>query len=87
MLFNPKWKTKTDPLSTASFVTWLERQPADSEYNFLSCKECAIAQYAQSLGKDYYDIPLSIRWQWNFIAAPGSFGEAATRGRSLVTDI
>jgi hypothetical protein len=82
MLYRPQW----DQLSTEAFIGWLEKQPADGEYNFLNCFECAIGQYAQSIGKDYYDIPAPTREIWNRCAAAGTFGTALTRARALVTD-
>ena len=84
MLYDPKWETKTNPLTVESFISWLEKQPADGEYSFLNCKECAIGQYAKSVGLDYYDIPLKTRFMWNWATSVGNFGGATERARTLV---
>lgn len=38
------------PFSNEAFLDWLQRQPPDGHYWFLSNSNCAIAQYLHSLG-------------------------------------
>ena len=80
-------KTQTPKHSLNSFIFFLERQPADKIYNYPDCSECAIGQYAKSIGCTYHDIPAKFTHEWNeFIAgpAPWTYGAAAARARTFV---
>lgn len=52
MYFDPtcKSETKADPFSLDSLITWLERQPPDREYDYGDTENCALCQYAKSIG-------------------------------------
>ena len=57
-------ETKPDVFSLDALIAWLEKQPADGEYNWASTSDCAGCRYlrAQGLGPDQYkDIPRYIR--------------------------
>lgn len=38
------------PYSLAHLIAWLEKMPAYEEYNWDSCYDCLLAQYAKSIG-------------------------------------
>ena len=52
MLYDPKWEgeVKADPFKIESLVAWLEKQPADEQYCYLSNGECLLAQYFTAAG-------------------------------------
>jgi hypothetical protein len=52
MLYDPKWdktETKADPFSLESLIAWLEKQPADQQYEFCEYNNCLLAQWLQSI--------------------------------------
>ena len=53
MLFDPKWETKTDPLSLEALIEWLEKQPQDKTYCYTEDGRCLAAQYNQHIGRQY----------------------------------
>lgn len=44
------------PLSLRAFLSWVEKQPADKEYQWSSFCGCAVDQYAATLGISFGDI-------------------------------
>lgn len=52
MLYDPRWEVeiKADPLSLEGLIAWLERKPADQEYDFLDNANCLNAQYFKARG-------------------------------------
>lgn len=53
MLYDPKWQkteTKSDPFSLESLIAWLEKQPANASYCYLSNGECLLAHYFSEAG-------------------------------------
>ena len=44
MLYDPKWAEKQDVFSLESLISWLEKQPGQTEYNYCNPMECLIAQ-------------------------------------------
>lgn len=76
--------------SLKGFIAWLERQPADKEYNFLDWGSCALCQYlisatGQWTVDQYYEIfPWPATLGPNFIAGrPWTFGAALARAKGL----
>jgi predicted metalloendopeptidase len=51
MLYDPKWevKTTTDPLSLESLIAWLEKQPADKDYDWNDMQTCMLGQWLSTL--------------------------------------
>ena len=49
MLYDPKWeqKTETKP-SLAGLIAWLERQPADTRYDWMNALGCVMGQYLRA---------------------------------------
>jgi len=56
MLHNPKWdvEVKADPFSLESLIAWLEKQPADTAYDYTEPCGCLLAQYFTANG--YADV-------------------------------
>lgn len=52
MLYDPKWEqqTKADPFKIETLIAWLEKQPAEETYCYMSTGHCLLAQYFVSLG-------------------------------------
>lgn len=51
MLYNQDWdKPKTTFGTVADLIAWLEKQPADTRYNWADGRDCLICRYA---GKAY----------------------------------
>jgi hypothetical protein len=97
MFFDPgTTKTKADPLSLASLIAWLEKQPARKEYCYFDNGACLIGQWALHCdpvakvdGDGLYDyriagvtVDLSA---FDRIAspAPHTFGDALDRARRI----
>jgi len=57
MLYDPKWEqqTKADPLSLESLIAWLEKQPADGEYDYTDPLNCLMCQYFSAQGLSVRD--------------------------------
>lgn len=51
MLYDPKWekKTKADHFTLESLIAWLEKQPADEQYEFCEWNNCLLAQWLRSM--------------------------------------
>ena len=51
MLYDPKWEqqTKADPFTLHSLIAWLEKQPANEAYCYLS-GHCLFDQYFEGIG-------------------------------------
>lgn len=81
MLNNPNWDKpiKTEP-SLEGFIAWLETKPPEEEYNWRNDKECAVGQYAQSLGLCYLYISYLDRGGIAY-HQPRTFGAAAKRAK------
>lgn len=58
MLYNTQWEKKPafDPLSFASLIAWLEKQPADKTYDYVDCTECLLSQYYTAMGYQNVEI-------------------------------
>lgn len=41
-----------DPLTLEAFMEWVDKQPAELEYNWSSFTECPIASYSRFIGMD-----------------------------------
>lgn len=50
MLYDPKWEVKSDPLSLASLIAWLETMPADEKYDYCDPFNCLVGQYLNHHG-------------------------------------
>lgn len=85
MLYDPKW-AKPDLMSNEGFIRWLEQQPADGTYVYMSC-HCAIGEYLEAHGSSYSE-KLKGGWQkmtdWNrrvTAPMPRTYGAALERAR------
>ena len=89
MLFNPDWsktETKADPFKLETLIAWLEKQPADQEYNFRDCSgRCLFGQYYTAMGFDWQKEYLADHFDHINIAGlePHTFGAALERARAL----
>lgn len=52
MLYNPKWSKP----NVKGFKTWLEKQPQDQRFDFASCRTCAVGQYLESIGTEWFEL-------------------------------
>lgn len=52
MLYDPKWEVeqKADPLSLEALISWLEKQPATEQYDYICAGACLLHRYAKSIG-------------------------------------
>ena len=94
MLHDPKLEQarleRLDPISTRSFVEWLEMKPADACYTHVSPHECAIGQFAGSRGMMYSDFHTDKLRHWEdkiARAKPHTYGAAAARGKALLEEV
>lgn len=93
MLYDPKWdkETKADPFSLESLIAWLEKQPAETTYNYCDATACLIAKYLQAMGVKNYvmDTPLFQHRVFGEVANGGeridTYGAALARARKLLT--
>lgn len=100
MLYDPKWhQPPADIFALESLIAWLERQPGDQEYCYISNDGCLLAQYfmAQGLqrvniggwgnwlvkGRPQPKLPKSF-WQHVSKGSPRTFGAALTRARAAL---
>lgn len=96
MLYDKKWDKHQNPYSLDSLVSWLERQSANTAYNYISCTECLLAQYFTAMGfedshigtahfKHKEGLNVALPDGFNAIAfeAPHTFGDALKRAHSL----
>jgi hypothetical protein len=49
MLYNKAWDTKTEPLTLAHFVQWLESKDPNEAYHASDPHNCALAQWVKSI--------------------------------------
>lgn len=101
MLYDKRWDKpdiKADPFSLESLIAWLEKQPAEGEYNYYDNCGCMLHQYFSAVnlpGLDWisgWDIVLKdgsqIRFPRGFWEAathsPSTFGGALTRAREAL---
>lgn len=58
MFFDPTTKpeVKADPFSLESLIAWLEKQPANKEYNYCDPHNCALCQYFRDAGLEVESI-------------------------------
>lgn len=99
MLFNPKWEqeTKADPFTLESLIAWLEKQPANGEYEFISHMKCALAQWLRSIDPEAESSHMKSSYCYDVDGAshdfesfkdivgtlPYTFGAALERARAL----
>lgn len=87
-------EVRADPFSPATLIAWLERQPADSTYDYENtCGACLFGQYMAFHGipwslAEYGSFPFDWRCE---IAHPGmgphrisTFGDALKRARKFL---
>jgi hypothetical protein len=85
MLFDPKWEKKTPTLE--GFITWLEQQKPDTQYDYWDFNACPIAQYLVTEGTTYVDfcqVNYDVLVEWNShitSVKPKTFGDALIRAR------
>jgi hypothetical protein len=49
MLYNKAWGTKTEPLTLAHFIQWLESKDPNEAYRAANAQYCALAQWVKSI--------------------------------------
>jgi hypothetical protein len=49
MLYNKAWDTKTEPLTLAHFIQWLESKDPNEAYDASDAHNCALAQWVKSI--------------------------------------
>lgn len=49
MLYNKAWDTKTEPLTLAHFIQWLESKDPNEAYRASDAHNCALAQWVKSI--------------------------------------
>ena len=64
-------------LTHKAFLEWLKQQPPEQKYDYHDNRECAVGQYARSLGLTYHD--LSYLDTVAIQMYPRTFGAAAKR--------
>lgn len=76
-----------NPLSLDAFIDWLEKQPAEREYDWWCPLSCLLAQYAKHIGfRHYCELPLTALTSWENAVArprPHNFGAALGRARAV----
>jgi hypothetical protein len=51
MFYDPKWSAaKPDVMSVEGLIHWLEKQPAEMDYSYLSVTDCLLARYFKACG-------------------------------------
>lgn len=96
------WKqdteTKPDVFSLEGLIAWLERQPAEIEYDFVDCKGgCLIGLYASGMGQPDITAPDGFYAIHDYFAdrdityhvstqIPWTFGAALSRARALLAE-
>lgn len=50
MLYNPNWNKTSDPFALSSLIAWLQTQPPEQKYNYISSRRCLLAQYFRAKG-------------------------------------
>lgn len=50
MLYDPKWEKPADVFSLESLIAWLEKQPADKEYDWSRAGSCLLGQWCEAHG-------------------------------------
>jgi hypothetical protein len=87
-------ETSSDPFSLSALVAWLEKQPGETEYDFLSCDDCLVARYLRDVmgwddpsGKTRFASHFGGSGNYFRIACDGAWtlGAALIRARSLLT--
>lgn len=80
------------PFTVQAFSAWLDKQPPDKSYWYFSREVCALAQYAQSLGMTYEQLPCEFAARMNsLVCSPdgrtmyATFGQAAAKARQYAT--
>jgi hypothetical protein len=96
MLYDPKWqiptKTRSRP-SIAGLIAWLEEQPAETKYEWMSPMGCLVCKYYEAEGFQewgdrkwfYRDAFGGSVDDYHFVGgtAPWTFGAALARARVL----
>jgi hypothetical protein len=99
MLYNPKWNAPgTDIFSLDSLIAWLEKQPAEREYDYVDGRVCMMNQYLSAHGirvagvaADYYRaeplsyvrVPLPHSFIDIALRGPATFGAALARAKAF----
>ena len=94
MLYNKNWEKthiKADPFSLENLIAWLEKQPAQKEYDYLNCEGyCLIGQYLTAHGKHWsrdYDLLGDSCLRVDVAGtAPYTFGAALNRAREALAE-
>ncbi|HWV44071.1 hypothetical protein [Pseudorhodoplanes sp.] len=84
--FEQNTETKPDPFKLETLIAWLEKQPADTPYNY-ECKEhCLLAQYFCALGYRVQSMgPFSFWTDTGNFGLPDGFNDVAVGGEDYVS--
>jgi hypothetical protein len=105
MLYDPKWEqkteTKTDPMTTAALIAWMEKEKTEARYCFADNGDCLIAKYISHVvgvkvttGYSTWNdgagqigtIPEG--WVWDIAKPkPHTYGAAIKRARALASAV
>lgn len=97
MLYDPKWEkqteTKVNPLSLNGLLAWLEKQPADAEYNWSSIHGCLVCNYLRAVTGETHP---AMRWDFGNVIGehyatiasprPWTNGAALDRARAALAN-
>ena len=100
MLYDPKWSAaKPDVMSVEGLIHWLEKQPAEMDYSYLSVTDCLLARYFKACG--YWGVMCGGK-TWNnwtlfsrqlpkdffgiSVGVPCTYGAALKRARAVLSN-
>jgi hypothetical protein len=94
MLYNKAWDTKTELLTLAHFIQWLESKDPNAAYPYIIPNMCAGAQYLKYCGVKYcsvgpgYNFEKYIKGMWKITKGNGheedwTFGAALERAKAI----
>ena len=90
MLYNKNWdkpEIKADPFSLESLIAWLETRVPATQYNYVACGRCLLAQYFADRGFAGAKItPSHLLYRGDYIELPHRFNDIAMSDRNLNSD-
>lgn len=95
MLYDPKWEApvKVEPYSIEGLIAWLEKQPADTEYDWPDTHGCLACKYLEGIGRrelreGTLGSVFKNNWTYHQVCAvePWTFGAALKRARECAAE-